>query len=119
MLNSTQPVFTGTCFTGQPVTKEGYVECPKCRELCNPSVTAYFDLYCEEAKDKYPEGVYVHQECLSQTRKDQIEDEKTVLNWARDHKVVFVNRSYSEYTDQTLSYSQLLNLVKQARNRTY
>lgn len=67
---TTSPVFTKNCFTGQPETDDEYVECNAChRGLVHLRSSAWFDSYRPYGENL---GSYVHYECLSPRRKDEL-----------------------------------------------
>lgn len=53
------------CYTGQPENMYEEVHCTRCGELVNLRYAGWFDKY---ASDEYPEGAYVHYQCLSARR---------------------------------------------------
>lgn len=62
------------CIGGQTIVRESQyetiVKCAKCHEEVNLRFQAYFDPYRGKV------GKYVHRECLSQKRKDEIASEE-------------------------------------------
>jgi hypothetical protein len=63
------PVFTKTCFTGQPETDSEEVECPVCKGLVHTRTNAWYDPYNQSFN---PNGCYVHYRCLSARRLAEI-----------------------------------------------
>lgn len=63
------PVFTRTCFTGQPETDTEEVECAVCKGLVNTRSNAWFDPYNQSFN---PNGCYVHYKCLSAKRVSEL-----------------------------------------------
>ena len=61
-------------FTGQVVTRIAFhkekVICPKCTKETGVRTDAYFDSHHD--KIAWPKGVYVHKDCLSDKRKDEL-----------------------------------------------
>ena len=66
-----EPVFSETAWTGQPMTKDEYVLCPVCQDqesLIGLRGSAWFDHYNQQR--------YVHFGCLSEQRKRELADMK-------------------------------------------
>ena len=57
------------CWTGQPENRFEEVHCVKCGVLVNTRHAGWFDKY---ASDEYPDGAYVHYQCLSSRRLAEI-----------------------------------------------
>lgn len=65
-----EPVFTSTCFTGQPQTDREEVLCNSCKNgLVTLRGSGWFDSYVPYGNHL---GSYVHFECLSPRRKDEL-----------------------------------------------
>ncbi len=73
-----EPVFSEVCYTGQPMTQNEEVLCPVCKDhssLLHLRYNAWYDVYCSEPRIK-PQipGVYVHFNCLSEQRKQELRE---------------------------------------------
>jgi hypothetical protein len=69
-LTTSDLVFTSVCFTGQPQTDDEKVLCNKCQSgLVSLRGTGWFDAYVPYGNHL---GSYVHYECLSPRRKDEL-----------------------------------------------
>jgi hypothetical protein len=58
-------------FTGQRIHPDGSVWCPVCDSTVQPNSTGWFDRFQKQYGEK---GAYVHFKCLSEQRKQEIED---------------------------------------------
>lgn len=61
------------CFTGQSQNKYEEVHCTKCGGLVNTRYSGWLDKY---ASDEYPDGAYVHYQCLSARRLAEINEKQ-------------------------------------------
>lgn len=78
-----EPVFSSTCYTGQPQTDKEEVLCPVCQDkdrLVTLRAAGWYDPYIEnphidKRNDRFFErrmGLYVHYGCLSEKRKNEL-----------------------------------------------